>query len=226
MATNDDNNLWKKAMIAAQMQPINYWSQQGNTAALLGNILGNWLQQYIAKMSDTTTPQPEGEVNADTVSQMTQELTPEMYGNPAEMATQAMGGYTPPTTLDSVTNNFKAPLGNAGEAHTWDSLKKQIDTNMQPPLNRQAPFFDMPQSQPLPQQPQQANFLSETEDKILNDELKNSIPLSSNPSREQLVANGNIDKMAAGSNYNDYPTRAEAEIMVKNLLKKILDGGY
>ena len=223
MATQDDNNnLWKKAMIAAQMQPINYWSQQGNSAALLGNILGSWLQQYIAKMSDTKDPSPEGEVNADTISQMTQATTPELYGNPAEMATQAMGGYTPPTTLDSVTNNFKDPLGNAGEAHTWDSLKKQIDTNRQMPDLKQAPFFDMSQSSPNSDSIQKSenltphydNYVNSNYDKAFswNDELKEWLQkYLTNPSE---TADSEAARMA-GEYYNKGLSWEELDPMLR-----------
>ena len=69
---------------------INQWAKEGNNGALLGNILSSALMRYLGNRNDTKndngTPTPTE--------------TPTLSANPADLASQAMGGYRPPQSYD------------------------------------------------------------------------------------------------------------------------------
>ena len=74
----------------AQQAMINQWAKEGNNGALLGNILSSALMRYLGNRNDTKndngTPTPTE--------------TPTLSANPADLASQAMGGYRPPQSYD------------------------------------------------------------------------------------------------------------------------------
>ena len=169
--TQDENNQKSNrvnpfAVIQAQLMGQN--AMQGNNRFLTGMLLGEWLKRYIAKMSDTKDPSPEGEVNADTISQMTQGYMNDQYGTPADQLSRATG-YTPPQTAqnyDFLEN--RTPYFNAMDNYSRDSLKQQLDANRQMPQIDSSTFQSPANQSTIGDFDQLSRYLPKTYEEVTN----------------------------------------------------------